>query len=77
METKVCMCCNQELPITSFNHDSSSADGRKEICKTCLSTEKKEQLSSSLAKFKARELIQELRDRGYKGTLTFTQQIKL
>lgn len=77
METKICTTCKQELPITNFNHDSTSADGRKDVCKTCLTAEKKNNVSSSLSKFKARELIQELRDRGYKGTLTFTQEIKL
>nr|DAT06087.1 MAG TPA: hypothetical protein [Caudoviricetes sp.] len=31
----------------------------------------------ALASFQPRELIAELRARGYKGTLTYTQEIKL
>lgn len=64
-ETKKCECCGRELPISHFK---KYASGYRKICNECLRRE-----SGATDKFKdftARELIEELKARGYEGTLT-------
>lgn len=90
--TKVCTKCGRTLPISEFSKCSGSKDGLQHHCKKCKSlymkgyykgeNESKEHLSKvytlpELAKFKPRELINELKARGYKGELTFVQKISL
>lgn len=63
-ETKVCECCGKELPIEKFE---KYANGYRKICKSC-----RLEKSGRSDKFKdvtARELILELRARGYEGQL--------
>lgn len=92
-ETKVCKCCNRELPINSFAANIRSKDGRQNFCRECMSEKQKASRSKKekhskglpepkavnpeLAKFKARELIEELCARGYKGTLEYTYTVTL
>lgn len=65
---RVCKCCGKELPITEFNHYTKTS--YRLICKQC---QGKDNLKND--KFKdvaSRELILELRARGYRGKLTKT-----
>jgi len=93
METKICRKCGKELSIDNFYKDRSAEDGLRCYCKACIKaynaskktdTERrrggggtKEVPNPALAKFKPRELIEELKARGYKGTLTYEQVITL
>ena len=68
LPTKIrkCRCCGKNLPITEFNHYRNNT--YRWICKSC-----QESNISKNDKFKdvtSRELILELRARGYKGKLT-------
>lgn len=66
-ETKKCSACGEILPVDMFTrHDR----GRENICITC--ERKQSGQSEALAKFTPRELIEELKARGYKGKLTYT-----
>lgn len=81
METKVCKVCGQELPLSEFNATNGIA-----TCKKCIGEKIKKTKSfkkttgstnSELAKFTPRELIEELKSRGYKGKLYVTRTIEL
>ena len=71
ISTKVCNVCGNTLPITAFNKHERSKDGYLKTCKDCL--KKVGDGNPELAKFTPRELINELRIRGYKGKLEFIQ----
>lgn len=79
--TKVCRECGKELPLTKFYSNSQSPDGRGEVCYMCASSKgrrvKVKGQNPALAEFTPRQLIEELRARGYKGELTFTQIVKV
>lgn len=64
-ETKKCSCCGKELPLSHFQ---KRGVGYRNICNECLKRE-----SGATDKFKdftSRELINELKARGYEGQLT-------
>lgn len=71
VSTKVCACCGNELPITAFNKHGRSNDGYETICRACKA--KADNGNPELAKFSPRELIEELKCRGYHGTLKYVQ----
>lgn len=75
--TKVCSCCGNKLPVTAFNKHNHAKDGYEAICRNC--KVKNRGSNPDLAKFQPRELIEELRARGYHGTLEYVQrhEIKL
>ena len=63
-ETKKCKCCGKDLPLTHF---CKKGTGYRNICNDCLKRE-----SGATDKFKdftSRELIDELKARGYEGQL--------
>ena len=63
-EKKTCKCCGKELPITMFNKRGT---GYRNICISC---ERGESGASDKFKdFTSRELMEELRSRGFKGVL--------
>lgn len=65
---KKCKCCGKELPITYFNKRGS---GYRNICMSC--ERDKTGVSDKFKDFTSRELIEELRSRGYKGTLKYVK----
>lgn len=84
METKVCKLCGQELPLSEFRKSPFVTNGVA-TCKKCASEKIKAKLfkgttgstNTELAKFTPRELIEELKSRGYKGKLYVTRTIEL
>lgn len=85
METKVCKVCGQELPLSEFRKSRLVPNGIA-TCKKCVNAKiKKTKLfkettgstNSELAKFTPRELIEELKSRGYKGKLYVIRTIEL
>lgn len=88
METKKCTKCGRELPLSEFNKCSINTDGLQYRCKECCNKEsmeyyyKKSKMNKvysnpELAKFTPRELMQELKSRGYTGELKYIQTISL
>lgn len=73
--TKVCTGCGRELPLSAFNLNNHSKDGHMGICKECRRRHKNAPTDSKgnpLAQFTARELMRELKARGYEGILEYT-----
>ena len=85
METKVCKVCGKELPLSEFRKSPFAINGiatckkcvNEKIKKTKLFKETTGSTNSELAKFTPRELIEELKSRGYKGKLYVTRTIEL
>lgn len=85
---KRCKACGKELPLTSFSTYSKAKDGHRNTCKACfgahMSAGKTNKLdtiddcdndNTGADEFKAytsRDLILELRRRGYRGKLIYT-----
>ena len=67
-QKKICKCCGKELPITMFNR---KGPGYRNICMSC--ERDKIGVSDKFKDFTSRELIEELRSRGYKGTLKYVK----
>ena len=82
MTSKLCATCGRELPLEAFKQHAKSPDGYTLHCKECLSQRRANKNiegggNPELVKFKSRELIEELRYRGYKGVLEYTQKITI
>lgn len=92
VKTKVCKKCGQELPLDQFYTSVNCKDRHLNVCKKCKNSHdklrnqiKKESQSGihkvfvnpDLAKFTPRQLIEELRGRGYTGELKYVQVIKI
>lgn len=86
--TKKCTGCNRELPLSAFGKASHTPDGLAYRCKDCTNAAKREYTRSrrklnrvftnpELARFTPRQLIDELKARGYSGELKITQTIKV
>lgn len=90
VQTKVCSKCGKELPVELFSKSRRNADGLQFICKSCMSAYNKMRLETKksaenhlhkvyfnpeLAKFQPKDLIAELRARGYSGELSVKQTI--
>lgn len=73
-EKRYCRKCKQWLPISHFE---KYGIGIRHICKACHHNIKNP--SEKFIDFTSRELIEELRRRGYKGKLTYTEitEVKL
>lgn len=73
-EKRYCKKCKQWLPISHFE---KYGGGIRHICKACQHNIKNP--SEKFIDFTSRELIEELRRRGYKGKLTYTEitEVKL
>lgn len=73
-EKRKCECCGKELPLSLFRTYSR---GYRNVCMACERNENG--ISEKFKNFTSRELIEELRSRGYKGTLKFVkvEEVKL
>lgn len=83
---KQCDTCGRTLTLDNFRVVHLAKDGHASTCKECAHQKKinkKEHKiikgggNPNLANFTPRELIEELRARGYKGTLEYTKTITL
>jgi len=81
METKRCARCGNVLPLSDFYKEG---DAYCKECKKKINKEYNKKKSSmrqqgnpALKDFTPRELIDELRFRGYRGELIFEQKIKI
>ena len=63
-EKKTCKCCGKELPLTMFN---KRGVGYRNICISCERGESG--VNEKFKQFTSRELMEELRSRGFKGIL--------
>ena len=91
METKICKQCGRELPIYSFAKHHLSKDGHMAYCNSCREEQRKQSPlgggklvvkpinggNPDLVPFTPRELIEELKARGYKGKLFIEREITL
>ena len=91
METKICKKCGRELPISQFKNNCLSKDGTINICKDCYKKALRERKSKTeditppltkgcnpeLSQFTPRELIDELKARGYRGKLSIVRKVVL
>lgn len=89
METKKCKKCGSILPVSEFSEDRRSKDGYRKICKSCAGVHEKQGLPqvaaivsrkieggiAALKGITAKELIDELHFRGYRGKLTYTREV--
>lgn len=72
--SKTCKCCGKTLPIGAFGRRGS---GYRNVCKDC--EHKEEGASERFKDVTSRELIEELRKRGYTGNLKLVRidEVKL
>lgn len=75
-KTQVCESCGRELPLDDFPRHRN---GHMKVCKECRrrfhpATDSK---VNPLEKFTARQLMDELYARGYRGELSYTQVHKI
>ena len=85
--TKVCKKCGRELPVYEFYKADTNKDGLLGHCKECHRSQMNDRSKAArkalaenktpLSAFTPRELIEELRKRGYKGTLYVTREVVL
>lgn len=83
---KQCTACGRTLTLDNFRVVPLSPDGHAHICKECGKKRREEKKEDNmikgggnpkLADITPRELIEELKYRGYTGTLTIVREIKL
>ena len=88
--TKKCKTCGRVLPVSEFAKHWKSKDGYRNVCKNCDgANEKRMECSATgtvvrrsieggilaLKGINAKDLIEELRYRGYKGKLVYTREV--
>lgn len=82
IKTKKCSKCGRELPLNQFYLNRAAADGLQSQCKECQkkrirTNHTNKNCNPDLAQFTPRQLIEELKKRGYSGEIQFVQKIKL
>lgn len=70
-ETRECKSCGEILPMHKFKKYAGNINKRSHTCDNCRNKDTNEESNSELSKFTSRELIVELRKRGYSGELSF------
>lgn len=89
--TKKCKVCGNVLPVSEFSTHWKSKDGYLNVCNACkgkrnektmacatVTTVVKRSIEGGIKALKgiaAKDLIEELRFRGYKGKLIFTREV--
>lgn len=87
-QAKTCKECGKLLTLDHFRLTPLSADGHANICKECAKRKRQQKKDEfvptpsgggnpALKDFTPRELIEELRSRGYSGKLTITREINV
>lgn len=89
IETKKCFKCGEVKPTTEFYKNIKAADGYDTYCKDCkkslnrkvyakmVSKRKEEEANNALSKYTPRDLLTELKRRGYKWEKMYClQEIK-
>ena len=80
-KAKKCIECGKTLTLDHFRRTPLSPDGYAKTCKLCAGSKrthgKNGERNPALMNFQARELIEELRARGYRGTLSITKDIQV
>lgn len=71
-QKKICKCCGKELSINNFRRQSK---GYRKICMAC--ERSFNGVSERFSSFTDRELMEELRSRGYKGIFKKVQIIEV
>ena len=83
---KECSHCHRTLPVTEFYKKSGTPDGLQYVCKECSSEINKAARRSKkafgegnpeLSRFTPRQLMAELKARGYTGELKYVQTINI
>lgn len=82
IKTKRCPKCGRELPLSEFYLKRTAPDSLQTWCKECQKERVRTNYTNNycnpdLAKFTPRQLIEELKNRGYRGKLQYVQKIKL
>lgn len=88
-KTKECSACHRVLPAQDFYPSKNTSDGLTSRCEECQKKSARQRYyaikaattanvqGNPLAAFSPRQLIDELRRRGYTGELKYTNIIKL
>lgn len=76
---KVCKECGRELPLSEFARHDKSKDGHMSVCKECRRRKhsKTDSAVNPLEKFTARQLMHELKRRGYDGEISYVEVHKI
>lgn len=79
IKTKKCIKCGLELPLSEFVKSAKTKDGYQHVCKKCRADKRyaSQGRDARLADFTPRDLMRELKMRGYEGTILFVQRINL
>lgn len=79
IKTKKCVKCGLELPLSEFVKSAKTKDGYQHVCKKCRANKRyaSQGRDERLADFTPRQLMKELKMRGYEGTIIFVQRINL
>lgn len=85
LKTKRCIKCGRELPVTEFYKRTDSPDGLQSWCKECFKEANNQPrkrksggaVSDELKTYTARQLMEELAKRGYRGELEYVKKINI
>jgi len=73
-QVKTCQSCGRVLPLNDFPLHRISKDGHMSTCRDCRRRKTKGDTEvNPLAKYTARELMHELRNRGYEGEIKYVE----
>lgn len=86
IKTKVCSRCGRELPLSEFPKNAQCRGGHSGVCKQCKAGQMRDYRQNlaekarlydergGLKDYTPRELMLELKRRGYEGVLSFTER---